>query len=136
MKTAIANAVNTKKVLVIDDEPIIREVIQTCLEDLAGWDVRTARSGWDAMNKMTEERPDAIILDVIMPGMDGLTFIRKLRANQEIRSIPIFLLTSRAEYTDQKHISDLDLAGALTKPFDAYELVEQIATAFGWELEN
>ena len=126
----------SKRVLIIDDEPIIREVVQNCLEDLAGWNVLTANSGNEGLTKVVEEKPDAIILDVMMPGMDGLTFLQRLRANPETQYVPVFLLTAKAEFTDPRRICSLGLAGALAKPFDPYELIEKIATAFGWTWES
>lgn len=130
----VLNTINCKKLLVIDDEAIIREVVQYCLEDLAGWDVVTAESASEGLFQVTAENPDAIILDVSMPGTDGLTFLQLLRANPQTQSIPVFLLTARSEFTDPRWIFSLGLAGALAKPFDPYELVEAIATAFGWTI--
>lgn len=69
-----------------------------------------------------------------MPGTDGLTFLQLLRANPQTQSIPVFLLTARSEFTDPRWIFSLGLAGALAKPFDPYELVEAITTAFGWTI--
>ena len=126
----------SKKILLIDDEAIIREVVQSCLEDLARWDVITASSGKEGLTKVIEEKPDAIILDVMMPGMDGLTFLQRLRENPENLSIPVFLLTAKSELTQPQKIAALGLAGALAKPFDPYELIEQIATAFDWDMED
>jgi CheY-like chemotaxis protein len=130
--TKVSNPVNCKKVLVIDDEPIVREIVQYCLEDLAGWNVVTAQSAWEGLSQVTAEKPDAIILDVMMPRVDGLTFLEQLRANPQTQSIPVFLLTAKAEFTDPRRVCALGLAGALAKPFDPYELIEAIATAFGW----
>jgi CheY-like chemotaxis protein len=69
---------------------------------------------------------------MMMPGMDGLTFLERLRANCETQSIPVILLTAKVEFTDSQRISTLGLAGAISKPFDPYTVVEQIATFLGW----
>jgi CheY-like chemotaxis protein len=125
-----------KKILLIDDEAIIREVVQSCLEDLARWDVITASSGKEGLIKLIEEKPNAIILDVMMPGMDGLTFLQQLRDNPENLSIPVFLLTVKSELIQPQIIAALGLAGALSKPFDPYELVQKIAIACNWNVED
>lgn len=126
---------NNKKVLLIDDEVIIREVVQNCLEDETEWDVMTATSGCDGLSKVMAEKPDAIILDVTMPGMDGLAFLQILQANPATQSIPVILLTSRVEFIQPKQIYSLGLAGAIAKPFDPGKLVEQIATFLDWALD-
>lgn len=120
---------NSKRILAIDDEAIILEIVQSCLEDLAGWDVFTARSGEEGLRKAIEEKPDAIVLDMMMPEMDGLGFLRQLRSDSRTQSIPVILLTVKAEFTDQRWKSILNLAAVLTKPFDPYQLVKQISTA-------
>ncbi|HEY9644625.1 MAG TPA: response regulator, partial [Coleofasciculaceae cyanobacterium] len=65
-----------KQILVVDDEPSIREVVATCLQRLGGWEVLTASSGQEALHQARTKHPDAIILDVLMPEMDGFTFLQ------------------------------------------------------------
>ena len=127
------NAASNKKVLVIDDQPVIREVVQICLEDLAHWNVTTAKSGLEGLIKVSQQKPDGIILDVMMPSMDGFSILRQLKTNPETKSIPVFFLTAESELTEPQNIVALGLAGALIKPFEPYELVEAIAKAFGWK---
>ncbi|WP_155750860.1 response regulator [Scytonema sp. UIC 10036] len=125
--------VSSEKILIVDDEEIIRLVVQSCLEDLAGWNVITAQSGQEALSKVMEEKPDAILLDVMMPGMTGLEFLRLLRENPKNQYIPVILLTAKSEYTTPQKIIDFGLAGAISKPFDAYELVENISNFLNWK---
>lgn len=134
VEMSVQNNIDNKKVLVIDDEAVIREIVQYCLEDLAGWNVVTAESASEGFSQIIAEKPDAIILDLSMPGTDGLTFLQQLRANPQTQLTPVFLLTARAEFTNPRWILNLGLAGALAKPFDPYELVQAIATAFGWKI--
>ena len=108
---------NCKKVLVIDDDEMIQEVVKNCLEDLAGWDVVMANSGWEGLTKVVEEKPDAIVLDMMMPGMDGLTFLQQLRADSETQAIPVVLLTAKLEFTDPQRVAKLGVIGAISKPF-------------------
>lgn len=126
---------SSKRILAIDDEEIIREIVQSCLEDLAGWDVIAVKSGQEGLIKAVEEKPDLIVLDIMMPGMDGLGFLRQLRSNSETQSIPVVLLTVKEEFTDQRWRSVLNLAAVLTKPFDPFQLVEQISTALAKKLD-
>lgn len=126
----------TKRVLIIDDEPDVRAVVQGCLEDLAGWDVVTAASGQEGLAKAIAEQPDGIVLDVMMPGMDGFAFLRELRKQPEGRSIPVVLLTAKINPTDPQVLLELSIKGIISKPFDPFTLTEQIAYYLGWEIET
>jgi CheY-like chemotaxis protein len=121
-----------KCVLVIDDELAIQTVIQVCLEEFGDWDVLTASSGAEGLEVAATKHPDAILLDVSMPGMDGLMTLQKLRDNEATRHIPVMFLTAHVEPEAQSNFAKLAIAGVLSKPFDPLELVEQIRTAFGW----
>ncbi|MBW4563067.1 MAG: response regulator [Mojavia pulchra JT2-VF2] len=122
----------TKRVLVVDDEACVQYVVQACLEEIAGWEVVTANSGHEGLVKAVKERPDAIILDMMMPGMDGIKFVELLQADPMIQSIPVVLLTAKVDYTDSCHIQNLGIAGAIAKPFDPILLVNQVAQYLGW----
>jgi CheY-like chemotaxis protein len=123
----------TKKILVIDDEDGIREIIQICLEAAAGWDVLTAGSGIEGLEAAQSEQPDAILLDVMMPDMDGPTTFRKLQANETTQHIPTILLTAKAKISEQQQFIDLGVTGVITKPFKAQDLVEQIRNILNWQ---
>ncbi|QLE57371.1 response regulator [Nostoc sp. TCL26-01] len=124
----------TKRILVVDDEALMQEVVQACLEEIAGWEVITASSGQEALAKAAREQPDAIILDVMMPGMDGIEFMQRLKADSNIQSIPVILLTAKLDFTEPARLRMLGVAGAIAKPFDPILLVEQIAAYLGWTL--
>lgn len=126
----------TKRVLVIDDEADVRAVVQGCLEDVAGWDVVTAGSGQEGLVKAVTEQPDGIVLDVMMPGMDGFAFLRELRSRPEGRSIPVVLLTAKINPTNPQVLFELSIKGIICKPFDPFMLTEQIADFLGWEMEQ
>lgn len=132
----IMKRTSSTRILAIDDEPIILEIVQGCLEDLAGWDVLIAKSGEEGLRKAIEEKPDAIVLDMMMPEMDGLGFLRRLRSDSKTQSIPVILLTVDEEFTDRRWRSVLNLAAVLTKPFDPYQLIKQISTAINRNEEN
>ncbi|HEX3663304.1 MAG TPA: response regulator [Acidobacteriaceae bacterium] len=122
-----------RKILIIDDEEDIREVAALSLETVAGWDVLVAGSGAAGIAKARELRPDAILLDVMMPGMDGPTTFRELRAIPETSGIPVILLTAKVQAADQKRFSDLGVASVMFKPFDPLILARDIAQVLGWQ---
>jgi CheY-like chemotaxis protein len=122
----------SRKILLVDDEDDIREVAQMSLEMTAGWEVVTAASGAEALRVAAAERPDAILLDVMMPGMDGPDTARALRASGETGAIPIILLTAKVQAADRKRFDDLGVAGVLSKPFDPMELAAQVSGLLGW----
>jgi CheY-like chemotaxis protein len=121
-----------RRILIIDDEDDIREVAALSLETVAGWDVTMAGSGAAGIVKALEQRPDAILLDVMMPVMDGPTTFRELRALPETSNIPVILLTAKVQAADQKRFSDLGVAAVMFKPFDPLTLAGEIAHALGW----
>lgn len=115
-----------------DNEPYIQEVTKACLETVAGWEVWTANSGQEGLNLAASQQPDAILLDVMMPDMDGLTTFQKLRANPATQSIPVILLTAKIQTSDRRHYAELGLAAAIAKPFNPLDLADQIASVLGW----
>jgi len=121
-----------RKILIIDDEDDIREVAALSLESVAGWEVIKASSGAQGLARAEEYQPDAILLDVMMPGMDGPTTFLELRKNQATAGIPVLLLTAKVQGTDQRRFADLGVEAVLFKPFDPLTLSTQIAAALGW----
>jgi CheY-like chemotaxis protein len=121
-----------RKVLIIDDEDDIREVAALSLESVAGWEVVTANSGAQGLIRAASEKPDAILLDVMMPGMDGPTTFRELRKNPVTASIPVLLLTAKVQGADQRRFADLGVLAVLFKPFDPMELANQMSKVLGW----
>ncbi len=122
----------SRKILLVDDEDDIREVAQLSLEMTAGWEVSTASSGAEGVRIAAAERPDAILLDVMMPGMDGPATARELRSRPETAEIPIILLTAKLQAADRRRFDDLGVAGVLSKPFDPMELAAQVSAVLGW----
>ncbi|HEY9834357.1 MAG TPA: response regulator [Stenomitos sp.] len=122
----------SKRILVIDDEDVIQEVVQGCFEDVAGWEVLLASSGQEGLEQVVAEQPDAIVLDEMMPGMDGIAFLKQLRANDDTPSIPVVLLTAKVDLADPQLLQELGVVDAIAKPFDAIALVERVAEVLGW----
>ena len=121
-----------KRILVVDDEIHIRAVLQACLEDLAGWQVLMASSGEECLNLAAIESLDAILLDVSMPGMDGIATVKTLKQHPIAHGIPVAFLTARVQPDDQAQFADLGISGVITKPFDPLTLIQEIEQTFGW----
>lgn len=122
----------SKRILVVDDEPSIREVVALCLERLGGWVVLSASSGQDALLQARAEQPDAIVLDVMMPEMDGFTFLKHLREDPATQPIPVVLLTANSYLPNAQMFSKLGIVLTVEKPFQPYDLIQQISRAMGW----
>ncbi len=120
------------RILIIDDEDDIREVAAMSLESVAGWEVIMASSGAQGLVRAAEYLPDAILLDVMMPGMDGPTTFRELRKNPRTARIPVLLLTAKVQSSDQRRFADLGVEAVLFKPFDPMTLSSEIANVLGW----
>ena len=111
-----------KTILVVDDEPRIIEAVGMNLE-LEGYQVSGASNGYEALQKLTEELPDLVILDVMMPEMDGFETLREIR---EVSTVPVIMLTVRGEEIDKVKGLDLGADDYVTKPFSPKELVSRV----------
>ena len=116
-----------KHILLVDDEDDIREVAALSLETVGGWQVSRASSGAEGIAKALLEHPDAILLDVMMPGIDGPTTFERLQAEPQTRDIPVILLTAKVQTADRHRFEELGVAGMLAKPFDPMALSDQVA---------
>lgn len=123
----------TKHILIIDDEHDIRAVAQLTLEAVGGWDVSVAVSGAEGLAKAADEQPDVILLDVMMPDIDGIETFRALQANPATRSIPVILMTAKVQPAEQRRFAELGVAGIIPKPFKAIKLPGQIAKILSWD---
>lgn len=123
----------SKRILMIDDEEGILAVVRVGLKMTAGWEVLTAVSGSDGIEKAKSEQPDAILLDMMMPDMDGIETFNRLQQDPQTRAIPVILITAKVKNGTANGVGNLELAGVLTKPFDSLNLSERIATILGWQ---
>ncbi|GAC1355358.1 MAG: response regulator [Acidobacteriaceae bacterium] len=121
-----------RRILIIDDEDDIREVAALSLEATAGWQILTARSGAEGIAIATSQRPDAILMDVMMPGVDGPTTFRSMQGNPAVSNIPVLFLTAKVQGVDQRRFAGLGVAAVLFKPFDPLTLAQQISEVLGW----
>ena len=120
------------RILVVDDDDSVREITQLSLEVVAGWQVTAADGGAAALELAREHRPDAVLLDVMMPDMDGVTTFHHLQAAEVTRSIPVILLTAKVQVGDRQLWDELAIVGVISKPFDPMALAAQVAAMLGW----
>ena len=118
---------STGKILLsIDDDNSTSQVIQMTLEMMAGWTVLIANSGVEGVAMAETQQPDAILLDVEMPVMDGLETLHRLQANSITQHIPVILLTCWPELVNQRQMGELGVKGVITKPFDPLTLANRV----------
>ena len=129
---AVPSAGGQRRILLVDDDEDIREVAQMSLEAVGGWHVSTASSGLEALEMAVSERPDAIVMDVMMPGMDGTTAALALNQNPATAHIPVILLTAKSQGKGHPDLSALPVVGVLGKPFNPMLLPATLAEMLGW----
>jgi DNA-binding response OmpR family regulator len=122
-----------KRILLIDDEDGARRIIQFSLEAAAGWEVLTAASGIEGLSLAQTEQLDAILLDVMMPDLDGSATFQRLQENSTTRSIPVIMLTAKASPTEHQPLLELGIAGIITKPFKIPALIAQVQAILNWQ---
>ena len=117
----------SERILVVDDDPDILQFVRMNLE-LDGFETETAESGRRALDIAKDLPPDLVLLDVMMPEMDGLTVLRKLRNNTSTANVPVIILTAKALAEDRVKGLDLGADDYITKPFDLEELLARVRT--------
>jgi len=122
----MTTAMEIKQVLLVDDDLNIRTLAQMGLEGLTDWKVELASSGAEALTKAAELKPDLIILDVMMPGMDGPTTLGELRKVDTLNSIPVIFMTAKAQTHEVELYQKMGARGIITKPFDPMTLPDDI----------
>ncbi len=122
-----------KLVLIVDDTPTNVAVVSGVLKD--SFKTKVATNGEKALAiAMGPETPDLILLDVMMPDMDGIATFKALQAHPETEQIPVILLTAKAQTSEKRQFNDLGVCGVITKPFNSLDLPEQIAKILHWQL--
>ena len=112
-------------VLVVDDDPVIQKLLQVNFE-LEGYKVITASDGVEGLARAQADHPDAIILDIMMPRMNGLEVARALKADPSTDAIPVLLLSAKAQASDVAIGMEIGADDYITKPFDPAELLERV----------
>ena len=119
------------KVLLVDDEPDIRRIGELSLKRVGGFDVVMASSGGEAVTLAATFRPDVILLDVMMPEMDGPQTLAKLRTNPDLANVPIIFVTAKVQREDVLRLKALGAIGVVSKPFDPMALPNEVRRLVG-----
>lgn len=122
---------NLERILYVEDEPDIQAVAKLALEMVGGYQVLICSGGQDALDKVGGFAPDLILLDVMMPDMDGPTTLQKLRADGATEAIPVIFLTAKVQSSDVAHYQALGALDVIAKPFDPMWLAMQVRAI--WE---
>lgn len=124
------NVERRPRILITDDDPVIIELLQVNLE-FEGYDVLTAADGQEAVERAVQEQPDLVILDIMMPRMDGWTAREALMGDPRTARIPVIFLSARAQQADLRKGYESGVAAYVTKPFEPVELLDLIAQILG-----
>lgn len=119
------------RILYVDDESDIREIAELALSLDPGLVVRTAASGMEALDIVEQWMPDLVLLDVMMPGMDGPSTLARLRESPRTRDVPVVFITARAQTQEMQSFATLDARGVIAKPFDPMTLAAQVRALLG-----
>lgn len=121
-----------RQILLVDDSRVVHELARVAIEVVAGWQMLSADSGAEAVPTAASARPDAILVDVVMPDMDGPATVLSLRENVQTRDIPIVFLTAEDDPGERRRLAAMDVAGVLRKPFEVAALAGDIAAMLDW----
>jgi CheY-like chemotaxis protein len=122
----------SKCVLVVDDEEDARSIAQLALQMQTNWTVLLADCGQTALRVAAEQQPDVILLDMMMPDMDGRTTLQQLKSNPSTQAIPVILVTAKVQPSEQQHFQELEVAAVFAKPYRPLQLADEIAKALAW----
>ncbi len=120
------NAPALREILFVEDDPDIRMVARMALEALGGLRVRSCASGAEALAALDSSHPDAVLLDVMMPDLDGPATLALLRQHPAGRDLPVIFMTAKAQAHEVRHYRSLGAVGVITKPCDPLTLAEQV----------
>lgn len=123
-----------KRILLIDDQADIRQVVQLSLQIVAGWQVITCNTGLEGVALAQKEKWDAILLDLMMPDLDGVATFYLLQGCDKSQHIPVILLTADMPPAKILNLKSLGFSGIITKPFEPISLASQIGLALQWDL--
>lgn len=121
----------SKQLLAIDDDDAIRIILKASLEFTTDWTLLTADSGKEGLEIAIAEQPDAILLDVMMPEMDGIEVFHKLKAQPTTQTVPVIFLTAQAREVERQALESLGV-GVILKPFEPEAIANQIKALLNW----
>ncbi|EXJ12028.1 MULTISPECIES: response regulator [Nitrincola] len=119
-----------KKILHVDDDESIRDIVEIALVDLSGFTLVSTSSGQEAIERLEHFQPDLILLDVMMPEMDGLETLRRIRIKSETQRTPVVFMTARVQENEKQQYLKAGAVSVIEKPFDAACLGDQLTSIF------
>ena len=117
-----------KNILVVDDEPDVVELLKYRLE-FSDFNVITAKDGLEAIKKINEKKPDLVVLDIMMPKLDGFEILKRIKFEPEKFEIPVIILSAKAGFEDIAKALDIGAVDYITKPFSGDHLIKSIEKA-------
>ena len=120
-----------KRIFCVDDDEDILKIAKLCLEKIGGFEVTCVLRSVDALWTAKALHPDLILVDVMMPVVDGPTMLKRIREDETLRGIPVAFLTARVHNNEVREYLELGAAGVIAKPFDPMKLCEQVTSI--WE---
>lgn len=120
------NTAELKRILVVEDEPDIRNVARLALGDVGGFEVDLCESGAQALERVRERRPDLVLLDVMMPELDGPATLARLREDPATASVPVVFMTAKVQPREVSGYLEAGAIGVISKPFDPMTLHESV----------
>ena len=122
----------TRSLLIVDDDADVRRLAVLSLSKIGGYEVQSVESGEACLAHLAESVPDAVVLDVNMPDMDGPATLLKIRDGATTHAVPVVFLTAGVVEADMDRLHALPVTGVLHKPFDPMQLPAQLAALLGW----
>lgn len=122
----------TRRVLIIDDDEDIRELAKMALETTTGWTVETRADGPSGVQAAREDPPDAVLLDYMMPGTDGITTLGEFKKHEGTRQVPVVVFTAKSESGLADRLRKAGAVGHVVKPFDPMKLAKILEGLLGW----
>ncbi len=122
----------SRRILVVDDDDDVRTLAAMSLARVGGHEVRTANSGQACLDELAVWSPDVVVLDVMMPGMDGPTTLEHIRDRRDTEHLPVVFLTASVVEPDLERLRLATVSGILAKPFNPMELPADLARVLGW----
>ncbi|MBD2195623.1 MULTISPECIES: response regulator [Calothrix] len=122
----------SRKILIVDDEEDVRAIATLGIELSAEWNIFTAASGKEALTQALIHQPEVILLDMMMPDMDGRTTLQQLKTNPATSHIPVILVTAKFQESEPEIFANLEVAAIFAKPFRPLQLANQISQVLGW----
>jgi CheY-like chemotaxis protein len=114
------------RILYVEDEEDIRTIGELCLGELGGMTVETASNGYEALEKLRKEKPSLILLDIMMPGMDGVATFHAIRRDPGLAEIPIAFMTAKVQTQEIEQYLSMGAVAVISKPFDPMALPDQV----------